>query len=129
MRRLALFATAFISARALATPDSQLDDYCPYLLATDDETVWTVDDDMVDDLNNRFSGVYNFDSVDVHDMVDQALQNLSRHTRAHLRGTVLQGANTHCGFGTQACVKTQTNAQDPNCNSNGFSAHGGCSGF
>jgi hypothetical protein len=120
--RLTFGALLIQSAAAWSAPDQLADSWCPLQEEASVETVWTIDDDVITELNASAID-YQFDYADVKNMVDQVLQDLARRTRGRVRARVSASAVSSCTVTGGTCIKTDGGV-DPQCAF--FDAHAGC---
>ena len=97
--------------------DGLADSHCPRWDAApmDAEMVWRVTSDFDERIRADVEGIprgENFSHADARAMVDIALQNLTRQSRAFFVARVLEGDHT-CTFGEGGCVRALRNDEAP----------------
>ncbi|MBI1946321.1 MAG: hypothetical protein HYS27_11520 [Deltaproteobacteria bacterium] len=115
--RLAVTAAALMLAGEAAASNGLADSACPRGDASpvEWEKIWRVTSDFDDRMVESVPGIpqgTSFSHADARAMVDVALQNLARQSRAFVTMRVLEGDHT-CTFGSGGCVRALKDLEAP----------------
>lgn len=108
---------ALTIAPAAAASDGMADSFCPRGDASriEWEKIWRVTSDFDDRMRESIQFIpqgASFSHADARGMVDIALQNLARQSRAYVTMRVLENDHT-CTFGSGGCVRALTDDEAP----------------